>query len=132
MAKKTQAQRREQKKKSTHPCKAAQSDLKECEITACEHKGYAMDCCQKNICSECIFNTVRVCDCHGVFAHKCPFCNQKFMLDQKHVKALMAMHCPSHAKVMDGCDNRKFVVAHSPCDVDCYDCDLSHLHIRAL
>ena len=140
MAKKGQAERRAQKREqkdgqkdgSMEQKKAAQSP-KGCEITGCEHEGFAIGCCQKKICTQCLYNTVRVCECERKFTHKCPFCNQILGMEDNLVKKLMAMHCPSHAKVIDGCHNHKFVVAHSPCDAEsCYDCEFSHLHVRAL
>ena len=132
MAKKGQAERRAQKRKETQNGANEKCD-KGCEITGCEHEGFAIGCCQKKICTQCLYNTVRVCECERKFTHKCPFCNQKLGLEENALKMLMAMHCPSHAKVVDGCHNNKFVIVHTPCDAEsCYDCEFSHLHIAQL
>ena len=132
MAKKGQAERKQKRDETSQQKQAAQSP-EGGEITGCEHEGFAIGCCQKKICTQCLFNTVSVCGCERKFTHKCPFCNQVFGMHEKHIKALMTMHCPSHANVVDGCHNNKFVIVHTPCDAEsCYDCEFSHLRIGAI
>ena len=100
-----------------------------CEVTGCENKGKRQKCCDKVLCTSCVFNMVSYCQCIEEFQYKCPFCRKGFSMPENILKRMMADHCPSHAKVMDGCHEKKYVVAHSPCDAGCYGCDKSTLRV---
>jgi hypothetical protein len=93
-----------------------------------------MPCCEKRCCRECVYNVMLYCDCNApTFVFKCPFCRGRGKVEHRVVLDAMRRFCPSHAKVMDNtCDGTRFVVAHLPCSIGCYDCVESTLVIRKL
>ena len=108
--------------------------FKRCDVTMCENVKDIVHHCGHDFCAHCALNTIKV-TCKNAenpqaFKFTCPVCRESSHFTESLMKKIMAVACPSHAKVMESTcrHGNKIVLVHTPCDEEgCYDCDCSFL-----
>ena len=136
-AKKEKTRKKQDERQSQDATASSTQDtetITTCDLTGCgQFAGARLPCCMKRICPECCFRAVTVCTCdpEPKFQIKCAFCRGKIrLMDDTIVKDMMHRFCPSYAKVMENpCLEGRAIVAHLPCDGDCYECNDSTIRV---
>ena len=111
------------------------SERASCAILGCENDGFAIPCCKKHLCAACQLQLVRACCCEAQprFFLKCPLCRANCEATLQLVKHCMATSCPSHARLVDCCDEQDAaVIVNRPCDCGSYECADAELIVRTL
>ena len=73
-----------------------------------------------------------VVSCTEQVGMQCALCRVKYTLPEEVIKHVMAKHVPSHAILLDGCHDKKYVLTHQPCSHGCYECAESGLNLIEL
>ena len=64
---------------------------------------------------------------------QCALCRVKYTLPAEVIKHVMAKHVPSHAILLENkCCDKKYLLAHQPCEHGCYDCEESEIQLFSM
>ena len=79
-------------------------------------------------------NSLFIADCERAYAvFRCSQCRSQYKMAGFVLKKLFADHVPSHRETLDSVDgSSRYVMANTPCERACYDCEESGLTVLEL
>ena len=107
-----------------------------CCVPHCEESlgGFPTSPCGHATCAACVVNSLFIAECACAYAiFRCSQCRSRYKMDGGLLKKLFADHVPSHSKTLESVDgSSRYVMAHTPCEHGCYECEESKLTVLEL